>query len=99
MVILKYFFTNLSLFDLYAAVIVGVIFFVPILFNMAFGGGDIRFGIFSALLVGLEGVGYFIVLSALIHLLFLALLKKRALGFAPAMSLSAILVYIGLYIL
>lgn len=99
MIILKYFVETLSLFDLYAVIVIGVVFFIPILLNMAFGGGDIRFGIFSALLVGLEGIGYFIVLSALIHLLFLALLRKKELGFAPAMSLSAILVYLGLYVL
>lgn len=94
MIILKYFVETLSLFDLYAVIVISVVFFVPILFNMAFGGGDIRFGIFCALLVSLEGIGYFIILSALIHLLFLALLRKKELGFAPAMSIGTIVTYL-----
>lgn len=49
------------LFFIVVAAIVSMIFFVPILFNMAFGGGDIRFGIFAAPLVGLEGIGHFII--------------------------------------
>ena len=95
MVIIKFSLGTLSLFDLYAVITISVVFLIPILFNMAFGGGDIRFGIFSALLVGLEGIGYFIVVSALIHLVLLLMLKKTELGFAPAMSISAIVVYIG----
>ena len=95
MVIIKFALGTLSFFDLYAVITISVVFLIPILFNMAFGGGDIRFGIFSALLVGLEGVGYFIVVAALMHLLLLLMLKKTELGFAPAMSLGATVVYIG----
>ncbi len=60
---------------------------------MAFGGGDLRFGAFCALFVGLEGVGYFIIFSGLIHLIILAAVKKKSYGFAPAMSIAAILSY------
>lgn len=96
MVALKFFSGSLVWYDLYAVIVVSIVFFIPILFDMAFGGGDIRFGVFAALLVGLEGVGYFILLAALIHLVLLMVLKKRELGFAPAMSLGAVLVYMGL---
>jgi len=84
--------------DAVAVVIVSFVFTVPILLNMAFGGGDIRFGVFVALFVGLEGIGYFILLAALCHLLLLAVLRKKDAGFAPAMSVGALLAYIGLHI-
>ncbi len=73
--------------------IVLFLFAVPIFFNMAFGGGDLRFGVFAALFTGLEGVGFFILYSGLIHLMMLALLNKKSFAFAPSMSLAAILAY------
>ncbi len=82
--------------DLVAGAIVVLIFLIPILLNLSFGGGDLRFGFFCAVFVGLQGIGYFIVLSALLHIVFLKITKKKILGFAPAMSLGAILVYGGL---
>ena len=95
-VIMKFTFHSLAITDFYAAGIVAVVFFIPILFNMAFGAGDIRFGIFSAFFVGFEGIGYFIMCAALFHLLLLAVLKKEEAGFAPSMSLGALITYIGL---
>ena len=82
--------------DIVGALLVVLVFLIPIALNMAFGGGDLRFGFFCALFVGLEGVGYFVVLAALLHVVLLVTLKKELLGFAPAMSLGAVLVYMGL---
>ena len=74
-----------------AVVIVVVIFTIPVILNMAFGGGDLRFGAFCALFLGLSSIGYFIVFSGLVHLLLLSILKKRSFAFAPAMSIGALL--------
>ncbi|QOP44340.1 prepilin peptidase [Sulfurimonas sediminis] len=93
LVILKWWDADLSVYDLYAVLIVLVIFIIPVILNMAFGGGDLRFGAFCALFVGLPQVGYFIIFSGLIHLVILAALKKKSYGFAPAMSIAAILSY------
>ena len=93
LIVLKYFDNVLSIYDFIAAGIVLVLFVIPIALNMAFGGGDLRFGVFCALYVGLNSVGYFILLAGVIHLLFLLLLKKRSFGFAPAMSIAALLSY------
>lgn len=71
-----------------------VIFTLPVMLNMAFGGGDIRFGVFATLLVGFEGLGYFLIASALIHILLLQLLQQKKAGFAPAMSVGAVISYI-----
>jgi len=60
---------------------------------MAFGGGDLRFGAFCALFLGLNAVGWFIMLAGVIHLLVLTLLKKKSFGFAPAMSIAALMSY------
>jgi len=92
----KYFENSLHVEDLIAAFIIVIVFLVPIALNMAFGGGDLRFGFFCGLFVGLEGIGYFLILAAVIHILFLKVLNKKLGGFAPAMSLGAILVYMGL---
>ncbi len=92
----KYLEHSLCYLDLVAGAIVVLIFLIPILLNLSFGGGDLRFGFFCAVFVGLQGIGYFIVLSALLHIVFLKITKKKILGFAPAMSLGAILVYGGL---
>ena len=90
---LKWLDGSLLLSDLISVSIVLVIFVIPIVLNMAFGGGDLRFGAFSALFVGLESVGFFIMFAGVIHIIILSLLKKKSFGFAPAMSLSALLAY------
>lgn len=92
----KYFENSLHVEDVIGAFIIVIVFLLPIALNMAFGGGDLRFGFFCGLFVGLEGIGYFLILAALIHVLLLKVLKKEVGGFAPAMSLGAILVYMGL---
>jgi len=76
-----------------AVALVLIIFLVPIVLNMAFGGGDLRFGAFCALFLGLNAVGYFIMFAGVIHLLILILLKRKSFGFAPAMSIAALLSY------
>ncbi len=93
LLILKWLDASLSLNDAIAVVLILVIFLIPIILNMAFGGGDLRFGAFCALFVGLGSIGYFIMLSGIIHLLILGILKKKSYGFAPAMSAAAILSY------
>ncbi len=93
LLILKWLDASLSLNDAIAVVLILVIFLIPIIFNMAFGGGDLRFGAFCALFVGLGSIGYFIMLSGIIHLLILGIFKKKSYGFAPAMSAAAILSY------
>jgi len=94
LLLIKYFDTSLGLQDMIAVTIVLVIFIIPIVLNMAFGGGDLRFGAFCALFLGLELVGWFILLSGLIHILILAMLRKKSFGFAPAMSLASIFAYL-----
>ncbi len=79
--------------DLIAMLIVFILFLIPIVLGMNFGGGDLRFGAFCALLTGLEYVGYFIALAGILHLLLLLVLQKKEFGFAPAMSVSALSVY------
>ncbi|MDH4944300.1 prepilin peptidase [Sulfurimonas sp. C5] len=79
--------------DFIAMGIVIVVFVIPILFGMTFGGGDIRFGVFCALFLGLEQVGVFIALSGVIHLLILAVLQKKSFAFAPAMTLASLVAY------
>ncbi len=90
----KFFEGTLQISDFVAIAILVVLFALPIFFNMAFGGGDLRFGAFAALFVGLEGLGFFILYSGLIHLVVLSLLKKKSFAFAPSMSLAALLAYI-----
>ena len=99
LLLLKYFENSLNMYDLLAVVIVLVIFIIPIILNMAFGGGDLRFGAFCALFLGLTPLGYFIMLSGLFHVLLLQVLKKESFAFAPAMSAGAIGAYlIGVYL-
>ena len=83
----------LTINDFIAMGIVIVVFIIPILFGMTFGGGDIRFGAFCALFLGLEQVGVFVALSGVIHLLILALLRKKSFAFAPAMTLASLVAY------
>lgn len=93
LLILKYFYATLSFNDAIAVILILFIFLIPIILNMAFGGGDLRFGAFCALFVGLGSIGYFILLSGTVHLLILSILKKKSYAFAPAMSIAAILSY------
>lgn len=93
LVILKYLDQSLSVLDLIAVVIILMIFLVPIILNMRFGGGDLRFGAFCALFLGLIPLGYFVMFSGLVHVLILALLKKKSFAFAPAMSIAALMAY------
>ena len=75
-------------------IIVLIIFVIPIALDMAFGGGDLRFGAFCALFLGLALVGWFVLLSGVFHLLLLSLMKKKSFGFAPAMSVAALSAYL-----
>lgn len=84
---------SLDMHSLYAVALVLLVFILPIALNMNFGGGDLRFGAFCALFVGLAGIGWFVLLSGVLHLLLLLALKKEAYGFAPAMSVAALLSY------
>jgi leader peptidase (prepilin peptidase) / N-methyltransferase len=93
LVALKWLDGSLNLYDFVAMIIVLMIFVIPIMINMAFGGGDLRFGAFCALFLGIEQVGLFVLFAGVFHLLILSLLKKESYGFAPAMSLSALLAY------
>ncbi|MDF1877982.1 hypothetical protein JHD47_09160 [Sulfurimonas sp. SAG-AH-194-L11] len=90
---LKYLDQSLSVLDVIAVVIVLIIFLIPIILNMRFGGGDLRFGAFCALFVGLVPLGYFVMFSGVLHILILALLKKKSFAFAPAMSVAALIAY------
>lgn len=94
MLLLKWISDTLSIDDLIAVGIVTIVFIIPIALGMAFGGGDIRFGIFCALFIGLEEVGIFIMLAGIIQLCILALVRKKSFAFAPAMTLSALTAYI-----
>ncbi len=94
LLVLKQMEVGLNYFDLIAVALVLVIFLIPIVLNMAFGGGDLRFGAFCALFLGLGSIGYFIILSGMIHLLILSILKKNSYAFAPAMSVAAIISYV-----
>jgi len=94
LLLLKYFDKSLVVNDFVAIIIVLIIFTIPIILNMAFGGGDLRFGAFCALFLGLAPIGYFILFSGIIHTLLLIILKKRSFAFAPAMSAGALLAYI-----
>lgn len=93
MLILKYIDDSLSLNDLIAVTLIFTIFVIPIALNMAFGGGDIRFGVFCALFLGLAQIGYFVIFAGLVHLIILFLLKRKSFGFAPAMSIATLMVY------
>ena len=94
LLLLKYFDKSLVVNDVIAIVIVLAIFVIPIIFNMAFGGGDLRFGAFCALFLGLAPIGFFIMFSGIIHTMLLIVLKKKSFAFAPSMSVGAMLAYI-----
>lgn len=94
LLLLKLYFNVLNSYDFIAVAIVLVVFIIPIFLNMNFGGGDLRFGAFCALFLGLPLIGWFILLSGVFHLLLLFGLKKESFGFAPAMSAAAIVSYV-----
>ena len=85
---------SLSAYDMLAVLIVLVIFIVPVFLNMEFGGGDLRFGAFCALFLGLPLIGWFVLLSGLLQVALLVLLRKKSFGFAPAMSAAALASYL-----
>jgi len=93
LLLIKYLDNSLSIQDLISVIVVLVIFFIPIVLNMAFGGGDLRFGAFCALFLGLAPIGYFIIFAGLIHIALLAVIKKTSFPFAPAMSIAALGAY------
>lgn len=76
---------------LIAAAFVLVVFLIPLFFGMDFGGGDLRYGVMSALVVGFPGIAYWMILSAVIHLIILGMLRKTIFGFAPAMFLAVLI--------
>jgi len=93
LLLIKYLDNSLSIQDLIAVTLVLIIFVIPIILNMAFGGGDLRFGAFCALFLGLSSIGHFIMLAGLIHIVLLVIIKKSSFPFAPAMSLAAVGAY------
>jgi len=93
MIVLKYLDNSLSINNLIAVSIIFIIFVIPIVLDLAFGGGDIRFGVFCALFLGLAQIGYFVIFAGLLHLIILFILKRKSFGFAPAMSLATLLAY------
>ncbi len=94
LLVLKYFESDLSTYDFIAVSIILVIFIIPIILNFSFGGGDLRFGAFCALFVGLPSLGYFVIVSGLAHLFILTMLKKKSFAFAPAMTIGALSAYL-----
>ncbi len=74
-----------------AAGFVIAVFLIPLFFGMNFGGGDLRYGVMSALVVGFPYIAYWLIVSSLIHIAVLAITGKRVFGFAPAMFLATII--------
>ena len=93
LIVLKYFENTLHVEHFIAMAIIFILFVIPIALNMAFGGGDIRFGVFCALFLGLAQIGWFVMFAGLLHVAILFLLKRESFGFAPAMSVSALIAY------
>jgi len=89
-VLIKHYDMSLKIDDFISVGLILIIFIIPIFFNMKFGGGDLRFGVFCALFVGLGNLGYFVIFAGLLHLLLLGMKKENFFGFAPSMSLSAV---------
>lgn len=94
LLLMKFYFDALTIYDFIAVAIVLIIFVAPIFLNMNFGGGDLRFGAFCALFLGLPSIGWFVLFSGVFHLLLLFALRKESFGFAPAMSVAAVASYI-----
>jgi len=94
LIFLRFLDETINLEYLYAIIFIITVFVFPILLNLRFGGGDIRFGIFSAILLGFPDIVWFIVISSLLHLLILLILKKKEYPFAPSMFMASIVVYL-----
>jgi len=94
LILLKWYYSTLFLSDFIAAAIVFFIFLIPIALNMAFGGGDLRYGVFCSIFLGLAQIGIFLIFCGIIHLLILLLIRKKVFAFAPAMSIAVIISYI-----
>ncbi|HIC42846.1 MAG TPA: hypothetical protein EYO73_00695, partial [Sulfurimonas sp.] len=60
--IMKYIEGDLHWHDLVAVLIILSIFLIPIALNMDFGGGDLRYGAFCALFLGLPLIGWFLII-------------------------------------
>ncbi len=67
------------------------VFLIPLFFGMDFGGGDLRYGVMSALVVGFPSIAYWLIVASVLHLLILLIVRKQIFGFAPAMFLATIL--------
>ena len=93
LLIFKFLNSSLAITHLYSILFIITIFVLPIVLGFRFGGGDIRFGIFSSILLGFPNIAWFILLSASLHLLILLILKKKEYPFAPSMFLATIVVY------
>lgn len=92
--IYRYYFDSLD-FDIFYAIATTIfIFLIPLILNMNFGGGDLRFGIFSAIFLSFPDVVLFVLFSGVFQIVILLILRKKSCGFAPAMSLSGVLCYI-----
>ena len=76
---------------LVAAGFVLAVFLIPLFLGMDFGGGDLRYGVMSALVVGFPEIAYWLILAATVHLLILLLMRRSVFGFAPAMFIATIL--------
>ncbi len=93
LLLLKYLEASVSFQNVIAMVIIVILFAIPVIFGFEFGGGDIRFGVFCALFIGLENLGVFLAGAGVLHLVILIILKKKSFGFAPAMSLAGLAAY------
>lgn len=76
---------------LIAAAFILFVFLIPLLFGMDFGGGDLRYGVMSAMVVGFPDIAYWLILAAVLHLLILLIVRRQIFGFAPAMFLATVL--------
>lgn len=90
MAVLKYY-TGVDLSTLLiCAGSVFALFVVMLFFIDAFGGGDLRFGIFCALYLASFDILWFFVIAGAIQLLLLLVLRRKFWAFAPAMSIAAL---------
>lgn len=94
LILSKYVDQTLLISDGIALLIIVTIFVIPIAFNLEFGGGDVRFGAYCALFLGIGKIGYFVICAGLLHLLLLWIIRKKQFGFAPAMTLATFVCWI-----
>lgn len=76
---------------LIAAGFILAVFLIPLFLGMDFGGGDLRYGVMSAVIVGFPSIAYWLILAALVHLFILLLVRRTVFGFAPAMFIATFL--------